>query len=69
MKLIVDMKSSRRNENVYLNLLGYALSIVYILWSSKEIARLSNDVDILRKTVKDLQIDDYSSKKVNHTEI
>lgn len=35
---------------VHLKSIGCTFVIVYVLWSAKEIARLSNDIDALRKT-------------------
>lgn len=45
------MKNSKKNAPsyfVYLNSIGCTFLFVYIFWSAKEIARLSNDVDVLR---------------------
>lgn len=63
MKLGLSMKTANNSANVYLKAFGYVFIIVYILWSSKEIARLSNSVDILRKSSKEITIGEYRSSK------
>ncbi|CAC5411968.1 unnamed protein product [Mytilus coruscus] len=51
------MKVTQNNAPVCIQNFGYFIICFYILWSSKEIARLSNDVDVLRKSVQDILID------------
>ncbi|CAG2210305.1 unnamed protein product [Mytilus edulis] len=53
------MKVTQNNAPVCIQNFGYFIICFYILWSSKEIARLSNDVVVLRKSVQDILIDGH----------
>ncbi|XP_063426036.1 uncharacterized protein LOC134709831 [Mytilus trossulus] len=54
------MKVTQNNAPVCIQNFGYFIICFYILWSCKEIARLSNDVVVLRKSVQDILIDGHT---------